>query len=738
MRAAKAFGLFVCFILIDWIWSEASLAPHGPQPVKVVDPRSACMEKEWPSCTADHWGAKCPSGCRMQGLIQAQHQQSDERVQVIQQMLENYSKMSGNTHVTVNEAVNRIRQSLNGLGKFGDTYFQLVDHVNSRFTNLQNRINDQIVKLRLLQKSILEQFRSITRLEVDIGIKLQSCKGSCAESVVYKINNEHNAQMEKSLNSMTRLRLEQIVSDKPVRKLSFVKKADAATGFKSTSDIGLKHPKFWEEIHMGLFGLDNNDIPEEGSSNFLAAETVSTSKGNVTGGDISSAPGGRNSSGREDTLLSHGINSTRNPDTSLTHVKAETSDAALNMTKSSVKGTFSDSSRYERVSPSTSGSQSVMKPNFSKNANFETVNTVTDPFLSLELIGRKAITLPRARKGFPDNSTSTETGSSEDFSDYSNLGNVGNSNVIIPSTKEATGFRDNASYIESHNSIHQYSEDSNTIHPSVNESLFSNDDITEYVPGEHIHNLNMEKVHKIKNYIGKDCNDIMQKHAEGGEDGLFKITPVGSVDVITVYCDQTTDAGGWMLVQQRMDGSVNFNQSWDAYKRGFGSLDDEGRGNIWLGNDALHLFTARETSLRIELEDWSGNRTYAEYIVNVGSVAVNYTLSVTGYTGNAGDALITGLVMERVYTSHANMKFSTFDRDNDNWEENCAQFYGGGWWYNNCQAANLNGIYYQGGPYDPRDNVPYEIENGVIWDPFKGMDYSLKVVKMKIRPITSV
>lgn len=349
--------------------------------------------------------------------------------------------------------------------------------------------------------------------QVDIGIKLQSCKGSCTQSVVYNINNEQNAQMDKSLNSMAGLRLEQIVYNKPVHKLSIMKKADAVAGFKSASGISRKYPQFWEEVDMGLFVLDN-DIPDEGSI-FLATDTGSTGKGtdvhtdNITSGDVSSTPGGMNSMRREDTLLSHGINSTRNADTSLTHAEAEASNVALNMTKYSVKGTFSESSHDARIYPSTSGSQSVVKQNFSKNANFETGYTFTEPFLSLEQIGHEAITLPQDRKGFPDNSTFTETGSSEDFSDYSDLRNVVDSYVInsnepvIPSTKEVTEFKDHASNIESHNSFFQYSEDSNTMHPSINGSLFSNDEITEYVPGEHIHNLSMEKVHKIKNYIGK-------------------------------------------------------------------------------------------------------------------------------------------------------------------------------------------------------------------------------------------
>uniref|UniRef100_A0A3B1KFL7 Fibrinogen C-terminal domain-containing protein n=1 Tax=Astyanax mexicanus TaxID=7994 RepID=A0A3B1KFL7_ASTMX len=114
---------------------------------------------------------------------------------------------------------------------------------------------------------------------------------------------------------------------------------------------------------------------------------------------------------------------------------------------------------------------------------------------------------------------------------------------------------------------------------------------------------------------------------------------------------------------------------------------------------------------------------------------LNTMSNVSSYTGDAGDALVQGHANMGSFLSHVGMKFSTFDKDNDKWEENCAATYGGGWWYNNCQSANLNGIYYKGGRYDPGSNVPYEIENGIVWLPFKPDDYSLKVVRMKVRPL---
>lgn len=182
--------------------------------------------------------------------------------------------------------------------------------------------------------------------------------------------------------------------------------------------------------------------------------------------------------------------------------------------------------------------------------------------------------------------------------------------------------------------------------------------------------------------------------------------------------------GGWLVVQQRESGSVSFNRTWAEYRDGFGSLDAQGKGEFWLGNQNLHLLTTQgETMLKVELEDWEGGAATAEYMVRVGAEEDGFPLQVSGYTGDAGDAL----------GSHSGAKFSTFDRDNDRWGESCAAAYGGGWWYNSCQSANLNGIYYKGS-YDPQTNVPYKTPNGVLWPTFKPPTYSLKTARVFIRP----
>ena len=59
-----------------------------------------------------------------------------------------------------------------------------------------------------------------------------------------------------------------------------------------------------------------------------------------------------------------------------------------------------------------------------------------------------------------------------------------------------------------------------------------------------------------------------------------------------MYCDQTTAGGGWTVIQEKMDGSVNFNRTQDDYKHGFGNLV----GEFWLGLDKINRLTRNKTT----------------------------------------------------------------------------------------------------------------------------------------------
>ena len=121
---------------------------------------------------------------------------------------------------------------------------------------------------------------------------------------------------------------------------------------------------------------------------------------------------------------------------------------------------------------------------------------------------------------------------------------------------------------------------------------------------------------------------------------------------IQVLCDMTTDGGGWTTFQRRMDGSVDFFVDWASYKKGFGNLN----GEFWLGNDNLHRLTASANMvLRVDLEDYEGNRRYAEYTTFfVADESDNYRLTIDGYSGTAGDSLVDVRATLKYVTSISN------------------------------------------------------------------------------------
>ncbi|MPC88946.1 Techylectin-5B [Portunus trituberculatus] len=109
---------------------------------------------------------------------------------------------------------------------------------------------------------------------------------------------------------------------------------------------------------------------------------------------------------------------------------------------------------------------------------------------------------------------------------------------------------------------------------------------------------------------------------------------------LKVYCDMETAGGGWTVIQRRDDFGEpreTFNREWDDYKHGFGNPEAE----FWLGNENIYMLTNTDDHmLRVELEDFDGNRRFAEYSTfKLHSEKDNYKLEISGYSGNAGDSL---------------------------------------------------------------------------------------------------
>ncbi|XP_052235021.1 fibroleukin-like [Dreissena polymorpha] len=179
----------------------------------------------------------------------------------------------------------------------------------------------------------------------------------------------------------------------------------------------------------------------------------------------------------------------------------------------------------------------------------------------------------------------------------------------------------------------------------------------------------------------KSCDSVVKS-------GEYTIYPDAFPHGVNVYCNLDSTNKGWIVVQRRNDGSVDFNRTWADYKSGFGDIS----GELWLGNDHIYQLTKNKPrQLRIEMEMFNGTKRYALYSeFNISSESEKYKLHLAGYTGDAGDCILMDC-FGHGYGLHNGRPFSTFDRDNDRYSGCCACRYGGGWWFDDCFSAHLNG-----------------------------------------------
>ncbi|XP_049548284.1 angiopoietin-related protein 1-like [Anopheles darlingi] len=200
------------------------------------------------------------------------------------------------------------------------------------------------------------------------------------------------------------------------------------------------------------------------------------------------------------------------------------------------------------------------------------------------------------------------------------------------------------------------------------------------------------------------------KDAASNVSGIYQIRVESDSEPFNVSCEQQKFGGGWIVIQHRYDGSLEFYRGWNDFRDGFGDLEKE----FWLGLEKVHQITQGRThELIVELKDFNGTFAYAQYDgFEIGSENEKYVLKNLGsYRGSAGDSL----------SFYNGAMFTTKDQDNDLSYNNCAQDREGAWWYMACTDANLNGRY-----------INATLKTTMYWSHFKkyqGMSFSRMMIR---------
>ena len=181
----------------------------------------------------------------------------------------------------------------------------------------------------------------------------------------------------------------------------------------------------------------------------------------------------------------------------------------------------------------------------------------------------------------------------------------------------------------------------------------------------------------------RSCCDLRVFPPDRVPSGVYKMS-MGTFATANVYCNITTDDGGWIVIQRnRKNSQLSFNKNWREYEEGFGDLTKD----FWAGLELMHTLTQRgQWEMRVDYQKNDKTWSYIHYNQFIVRSAIDeYLVIVGGFTGigvdwfNHPSRLLNG------------MKFSTRDNDNDKWStDNCAAVHKSGWWYSNCYRININ------------------------------------------------
>uniref|UniRef100_A0A8W7PFU3 Fibrinogen C-terminal domain-containing protein n=1 Tax=Anopheles coluzzii TaxID=1518534 RepID=A0A8W7PFU3_ANOCL len=139
--------------------------------------------------------------------------------------------------------------------------------------------------------------------------------------------------------------------------------------------------------------------------------------------------------------------------------------------------------------------------------------------------------------------------------------------------------------------------------------------------------------------LGEDSIYSSCREVPSRVSGIFLIRISDDARPMNLLCDAHANDVGWIVVQNRFNGSESFYRKWSDYEAGFGSLD----GEFWLGLERISQLVnnGRRWEIMFLLTNWEGLIQYSRFTkFQFGNADDGYMLKqATSYSGNAGDSI---------------------------------------------------------------------------------------------------
>uniref|UniRef100_A0A8K9UN39 Fibrinogen alpha chain n=1 Tax=Oncorhynchus mykiss TaxID=8022 RepID=A0A8K9UN39_ONCMY len=190
---------------------SAVLSPRGTRPVEHGYKADKCAaERSWPFCSDDDWGPKCPSGCRIQGLLDKADHSLLKKIEKIRQLLDQNRAKHRSADQASKQTYDYLKEKLTSNAGNDNSFYDLAERLRQRIVDIKIKIDRQLRILNTLKTSIKDQVIEMQRMEVDIDIKLRSCKGSCKGYAEFSVDQSSYVALDKQMDQLEAQRVQSV------------------------------------------------------------------------------------------------------------------------------------------------------------------------------------------------------------------------------------------------------------------------------------------------------------------------------------------------------------------------------------------------------------------------------------------------------------------------------------------------------------------------------------------------
>ncbi|KAK5848095.1 hypothetical protein PBY51_005743 [Eleginops maclovinus] len=193
-------------------------------------------------CADDDWVSKCPSGCRLQGLISQMESKVERKLSKVCKTAKMHEEATEKSMAAMTRLYNYNRRVLVSSYVSELKLVEQSEGLARNLTSLSKRSSRLSLQLKGLNRDVQKQLVALYRTEVEVDMQLRACSGSCKSVVPFSLEHHSYITLQTDLKHTDktpnlRRKVASLPKDIPHMKLQPVDEGPVSPEYKTIPTV---------------------------------------------------------------------------------------------------------------------------------------------------------------------------------------------------------------------------------------------------------------------------------------------------------------------------------------------------------------------------------------------------------------------------------------------------------------------------------------------------------------------